>query len=279
MTCGTAFILAAGKAGIRTTSFLQASTCTKRVPKPTCAKHLRFPTACNEPVSSDSAPKPAEDDTLSTSSSSSNGAEPTLSASEEYFNRLREMTLAETALSNPLGLKKSYEILTIDEDGFGPRDRYVYVEERDCIGCTHCSTTATGTFFMEADYGRARVFDQTGDAEESVEEAIDTCPVNCIYYVDWNDLVALENMREDQKINNKARLVGGQDFSYSRKGKTRTTVMDSGIIRCEDCPGRGCGTCPMYGVGENPEYLKKKALREAMQRNERMTRRSKRTLL
>lgn len=284
MTCGTAFILSAGKGDVRTTNFLHGSKCTKRVPTPTYAKRLRFgPKACDESVASDAAPadatKPTEDDSLSTSSSSSKSLEPTQSASEEYFNRLREMTRAETALSNPLGLKKSFEIVAIDEDGFGPRDRYVYVEERDCIGCTHCSTTATGTFFMESDYGRARVFDQTGDVEVCVEEAIDTCPVNCIYYVDWNDLVALENMREDQKINNKARLVGGQDFSSTRQGKTWTTVMDSGIIRCEDCPGRGCGTCPMYGVGENPEYLRQKALREAKKRGEGTTRRSKRTLM
>lgn len=181
---------------------------------------------------------------------------------EEYFERMRAITEAETALSNPLGLKKSYEIVRFDEDGTGPLDRYVYVEERDCIGCTHCATTAGGTFFVQQDFGRARVFNQTGDSEAVVEEAIDTCPVNCIYYVNWEDLVNLENMRTEQRINNWARLVGGQDFNSSRRGKKTTTVMDSGIIRCEDCPGRGCGTCPMFGVGQNPEYLRQKAIRE-----------------
>lgn len=182
--------------------------------------------------------------------------------SEEYFDRLRTITESEAALSNPFGLKKSHEIVRFDEDGMGPRDRYVYVEERDCIGCSHCATTAPGTFFLEQDFGRARVFDQIGENETAIEEAIDTCPVNCIYYVNWEDLVKLENMRDEQRINKWARLVGGQDFTSSRRGRKSTTVMDSGIIRCEDCPGRGCGTCPLYGVGKNPEYLRQKAIRE-----------------
>lgn len=186
--------------------------------------------------------------------------------SEEYFKRLRTITESETALSNPLGLKKSYEIVRFDEDGTGPLDRYVYVEERDCIGCSHCATTAPGTFFLEQDFGRARVFDQTGENETAVEEAIDTCPVNCIYYVNWEDLVKLEIMRDEQEINNWSRLVGGQDFTSSRRGKKTTTVMDSGIMRCEDCPGRGCETCPLYGVGKNPEYLRQKAIREERSR-------------
>ncbi|CAN8066380.1 unnamed protein product [Agarophyton chilense] len=186
-----------------------------------------------------------------------------LERQQDYLKMLREVTEAETALSNPLGTKMSYEIIRFEEDGIGPLDRYVYVEEQDCIGCTHCATTASNTFFLESMFGRARVFDQLGDSEELVAEAISTCPVNCIYYVDWEDLVTLEQNRKTQKINNWSRLVGGQDASNSRKSRRRTKVMDSGIMRCEDCPGRGCATCPLYGVGQNPEYLKKKAIRQA----------------
>ncbi|KAI0561311.1 Ferredoxin 1 [Gracilaria domingensis] len=184
---------------------------------------------------------------------------------QDYLKMLRDVTAAETALSNPLGTKMSHEIIKFAEDGLGPLDRYVYVEEQDCIGCTHCATTASNTFFLESMFGRARVFNQLGDSEELVAEAIDTCPVNCIYYVDWEDLVTLEQMRKFQKINNWTRLVGGQDAKSSKKGRRKTKVMDSGIMRCEDCPGRGCATCPLYGVGQNPEYLRKKAMREAKQ--------------
>lgn len=281
-TTRTAFVPNTGNVDIRNTSFLPASTCTVRTlpAYPARSKRLRCRPLASDKLDAkeEEAPSAGEENAdISKSGSTNFGASP--SSADDFFERLREITRAETALSNPLGLKKSYEIVTIDEEGIGPRDRYVYVEERDCIGCTHCSTTAVGTFFMDAEYGRARVFDQVGDSESQVEEAIDTCPVNCIYYVDWKDLVALENMRDDQVINNKARLVGGSDLSNTRKGKTKTTVMDSGIIRCEDCPGRGCSQCPMYGVGENPEYLRQKAMREAKKRNEGVKRRSKRKLL
>ena len=28
--------------------------------------------------------------------------------------------------------------------------------------------------------------------------------------------------------------------------------------RCNNCPGKGCADCPLFGVGNNPEYMKKK---------------------
>lgn len=196
---------------------------------------------------------------------------------EEYFKRLRELAAEEATLSNPLGLKKSYEIVRFDEDGMGPRDRYVYVEEMDCIGCTHCASAAPGTFFLEKDYGRARVFDQTGEPESIIETAIDCCPVNCIYYVSWDDLVTLENRRETQEINNWARLVGVNDWMSSQVDSAKKTSLDSGIMRCTDCPHRGCAKCPLYGVGENPEYLRKKSMREARKRNKGKGGDSKRT--
>lgn len=51
-----------------------------------------------------------------------------------------------------------------------------------------------------ADNGRARAYNQTGDSDRVVEEAIDTCPVNCIYYTTFEDLVILERERESQQI-------------------------------------------------------------------------------
>jgi ferredoxin len=35
---------------------------------------------------------------------------------------------------------------------------------------------------MEEDYGRARAMAQGIDSDEKLQEAIDTCPVNCIYW-------------------------------------------------------------------------------------------------
>ena len=34
----------------------------------------------------------------------------------------------------------------------------------------------------------------TGDADSVITEAIDTCPVNCIHYVPWQELKSLEVM-------------------------------------------------------------------------------------
>ncbi|MEL6456588.1 MAG: ferredoxin, partial [Cyanobacteria bacterium J06623_5] len=49
-------------------------------------------------------------------------------------------------------------------------------------------------------YGRARVIRQNGDSEELIQEAIDTCPVNCIHQVDYTELRELEKDRQHQVI-------------------------------------------------------------------------------
>jgi ferredoxin len=80
------------------------------------------------------------------------------------------------------------------------RQRGVYVDEVTCIGCRHCALVARNTFFIEEGYGRSRVFRQDGDAEAVVQEAIDTCPVDCIHWVDYTHLKQLESERKDQVI-------------------------------------------------------------------------------
>ncbi len=80
------------------------------------------------------------------------------------------------------------------------RQRGVYVDETTCIGCKNCAHVARNTFYIEDDYGRARVFRQDGDLEDTIQEAIDTCPVNCIHWVDYTRLKGLELQRQDQVI-------------------------------------------------------------------------------
>ena len=72
------------------------------------------------------------------------------------------------------------------------KEKAVWVDERKCIGCTYCSSVATNTFAMEPEQGRARAFRQDGDSEELIQEAIDTCPVDCIHWVKFEDLSDLE---------------------------------------------------------------------------------------
>ena len=71
-------------------------------------------------------------------------------------------------------------------------EKAVWVDESACIGCQYCVHVATNTFFVDEDYGRARVIRQNGDHLEVVQEAMDTCPVDCMHWVDFEDLDRLE---------------------------------------------------------------------------------------
>ena len=85
-----------------------------------------------------------------------------------------------------------------DISGFEPvlggelREKAVWVDESECIGCQYCVHVATNTFFVDEDYGRARVIRQNGDDLEVVQEAMDTCPVDCMHWVDFEDLDRLD---------------------------------------------------------------------------------------
>lgn len=98
------------------------------------------------------------------------------------------------------------------ETGEPIRSQMVYVDEHTCIGCTNCAMIAQSTFFMHEEHGRARVFDQWGDDDETIQVAIETCPVDCIHYVPYEELVKLEVERRDQNINFKARLVSQGEY-------------------------------------------------------------------
>ncbi|AFY78398.1 MAG: ferredoxin [Hydrococcus sp. C42_A2020_068] len=93
-----------------------------------------------------------------------------------------------------------------ERSGFEPelggalRQKGVYVDEITCIGCKHCAHVAPNTFYIESEYGRSRVFNQDGDLEETIQEAIDTCPVDCIHWVDYSKLKELEEERKYQEI-------------------------------------------------------------------------------
>jgi len=78
------------------------------------------------------------------------------------------------------------------------REKAVWVDESKCIGCTYCSTVATNTFAMDPEEGRARAFRQDGDSNDLIQEAIDTCPVDCIQWVNFDQLDALREQLEKQ---------------------------------------------------------------------------------
>lgn len=168
---------------------------------------------------------------------------------------------------------ESHSQVEWDEDSDEPvRSQHVYVDEVTCIGCTNCATIAQSTFFMESEHGRARVFQQWGDDDETIQIAIQTCPVDCIHYVPYDELKRLEVERRNQNINFKARLVNQGEYrsgaGYQAKYGGGALYTDQQVIsgnmgsRCSNCPTRGCANCPMFGVGLNPEFKKKEKLRK-----------------
>ena len=67
-------------------------------------------------------------------------------------------------------------------------EKAVWVDESTCIGCRYCAHVATNTFVIEQYLGRSRVIRQDGDSKELIQEAIATCPVNCIHWVPFEQL-------------------------------------------------------------------------------------------
>lgn len=86
----------------------------------------------------------------------------------------------------------------------GPdRPQGIFVDENSCIGCRECVFRAGKTFFMDESSGCARVTTQWGDSDPQIKVALDSCPVNCIHYVEKDDLPFLEYlMRPQPKASN-----------------------------------------------------------------------------
>eukprot|EP00890_Picochlorum_soloecismus_P004963 jgi/Picsp_1/5468/NSC_02827-R1_chloroplast -like protein len=127
-------------------------------------------------------------------------------------------------------INQAYEILIDDEAraeyniiaGFSVSDEnpfavmnslyppeYSFVDEFSCIGCRNCVNCDPKTFAMENEHGRARV-QQQGLDPERVQEAIETCPVNCIHWVTAPQLTLLEEaMGRMERIDAWLLMTGG----------------------------------------------------------------------
>lgn len=80
------------------------------------------------------------------------------------------------------------------------RQKAVWVDEAVCIGCRYCAHVAANTFVVEPDWGRSRALRQNGDSTDRIQEAIDTCPVDCIHWVAYEELPALSDQLAQQDI-------------------------------------------------------------------------------
>ena len=72
-------------------------------------------------------------------------------------------------------------------------EKAVWVDESRFIGCQYCVHVASNTFKVDEFHGRSRAIRQDGDNVDVIQEAIDTCPVDCIHWVNFEKLDDLEN--------------------------------------------------------------------------------------
>ena len=56
-----------------------------------------------------------------------------------------------------------------------------YVDQDVCIGCELCVNMVPEVFRMTGD-AVAEVYDPEGAPTDKIQEAIDSCPVNCIHW-------------------------------------------------------------------------------------------------
>ncbi|KAL2320137.1 hypothetical protein Fmac_029106 [Flemingia macrophylla] len=81
----------------------------------------------------------------------------------------------------------------------GPlRPQALFVDENACIGCRECVHHASHTFTMDESHGCARVKVQYGDNDQSIEVSVESCPVNCIHWVETEELAVLEFLIQPQ---------------------------------------------------------------------------------
>lgn len=81
----------------------------------------------------------------------------------------------------------------------GPvRSQALFVDENKCIGCRECVHHAARTFAMDDVLGSAHVEVQFGDLEQQIQLAVESCPVDCIHWVESHDLPVLEFLSRPQ---------------------------------------------------------------------------------
>ena len=60
--------------------------------------------------------------------------------------------------------------------------RRVYIEVEECVGCGSCQEICPEVFKLNEDIEKAEVLQPEGGPEDLIEEAIETCPSECIHW-------------------------------------------------------------------------------------------------
>ncbi|MFW6415016.1 MAG: ferredoxin [Thermodesulfobacteriota bacterium] len=56
----------------------------------------------------------------------------------------------------------------------------VVIDQDECIGCESCVEICPEVFGFDSEDEKAYVIDSQAASEESIQEAMDSCPVECI---------------------------------------------------------------------------------------------------
>jgi len=89
-------------------------------------------------------------------------------------------------------------------DWDGQQTKAIFVDELSCVGCRYCVNICPDVFDCTDDQARARVHTQwpEGVDKEDIEDAIYSCPVDCIHEVSREDLPALEYVTQHKVESN-----------------------------------------------------------------------------
>jgi ferredoxin len=61
-------------------------------------------------------------------------------------------------------------------------EKRVFIDTEECIGCESCVELCPEVFEFDDGSEKDRVIKLQGGSEECIEEAIETCPVECIHW-------------------------------------------------------------------------------------------------
>ena len=96
--------------------------------------------------------------------------------------------------------------------------RQVIIDTDECIGCESCVELCSEVFAFNEDEEKAEVILPEGGPEDCIEEAMDSCPVECIHW------------EEDQKYINPLYIKGGAKNGAAFFIKTLASVRLALII-------------------------------------------------
>jgi ferredoxin len=60
--------------------------------------------------------------------------------------------------------------------------RRVYIDVEECLGCGSCEEICDEVFKLNEATEKAEVIKPEGGPEDLIEEAMETCPVECIHW-------------------------------------------------------------------------------------------------